>query len=65
MYQDWDFNESIGKCTIRQTDQQKLWLYLAVFQCKTTKENYKLGKLLQKGHGKEFQSHAQKFDRCQ
>ena len=28
MYQEWDFNKSIGECT-RQTDQQKLWLYLA------------------------------------
>ena len=35
MYQDWDFNESIGERTVRQTDrqtgQQKLWFYLAAF----------------------------------
>ena len=43
MYQDEDFNESIEECTVRQidrlTDQQKLWLYLAVFRCQTTKQS--------------------------
>ena len=33
MYQDQDFIESIGKHTVRQTDQQKLWLCLAAFRC--------------------------------
>ena len=31
MYWDRDFNESIGECTVKQTDQQKLWLYLTAF----------------------------------
>ena len=26
----------------RQTDRQTLWLYLAAFQCQTTKQNYKI-----------------------
>ena len=42
MYQDQDFNESIGERTVRQTDQQKLCLYLAAFQCQTTKQSYKI-----------------------
>ena len=33
MYRDWNFNESIGERTVRQTDQQKLQLYLAAFRC--------------------------------
>ena len=31
---DQDFNESIVEHTVRQTDQKKLWLYLAVFNPK-------------------------------
>ena len=42
VYRDKNFNKSIGKSTIRQTDQQKLWLYLATFQCQTTKLSYKI-----------------------
>ena len=42
MHWDWDFNESIGECTTRKTDKQKFLLYLAVFQCQTTKQNYKI-----------------------
>ena len=34
MYQDRDFNESIGERTVRQTDRQKLWLYLALVDAK-------------------------------
>ena len=32
-YMEWDqdFNKSIGECTVRQTDQQNLWLFLAAF----------------------------------
>ena len=37
MYWDRDFNESTGERTIRQTDQQKLWLFLAAFRSQTTK----------------------------
>ena len=39
----WDqyFNESIGECTVMQTDQQKLWLYLAAFRYQTTKQSRK------------------------
>ena len=36
------FNESIRERTVRQTDQQKLWLYLAAFRCQTTKQSYKI-----------------------
>ena len=28
--------------TVRQTDQQKLWLYVAAFRCQATKESYKI-----------------------
>ena len=42
MYWDRDFNKSIGEHTVRQTDQQKLWLYLAGFQCQTTKHSHKI-----------------------
>ena len=42
MYCYWDFNESIGECTVRQTHQQKLWLYLVAFWCQTTKHSYKI-----------------------
>ena len=42
VYRDKNFNKSIGKSTIRQTDQQKLWLYWATFQCQTTKLSYKI-----------------------
>ena len=42
MYRDRDFNESIGEQTIRQTDQQKLWLYLAAFRYQTTQQSYKI-----------------------
>ena len=31
MYRDQDFNKSIGEHIFRQTDGQKLWLYLAAF----------------------------------
>ena len=31
MYRDQDFHKSIGECTIRQKDRQKLKLYLAAF----------------------------------
>ena len=31
MYWHPDFNESIGQHTVRQIDQQKLWLYQAAF----------------------------------
>ena len=31
MYRERDFNKSIGEPTVRQTDRQKLWLYLAAF----------------------------------
>ena len=31
MHRDRDFKKSIGEHTIRQTDRQKLWLYLAAF----------------------------------
>ena len=31
MYRDRNFKESIEECTLRQTDRQKLWLYLAAF----------------------------------
>ena len=39
MCRGWDFNGSIGECTIRQTDQQKFWLYLAAFWSQTTKQS--------------------------
>ena len=42
MYWDQDFNEDIGESTVRQTDQQKLWLYLAAFWYQTTKQSYKI-----------------------
>ena len=42
MYRDQDFNKSIGERTVRQTDRQKLWLYLAAFLCQTTKQSYKI-----------------------
>ena len=42
IYQDPDFNESTGQCTIRQTDQQKSWLYLAALQCQKTKQSYQI-----------------------
>ena len=42
MYRDRDFNESIGERTVKQTDRQKLWLYLAAFRCQTTKQSYKI-----------------------
>ena len=32
MYRERDFNESIGEHTVRETDRQKLWLYLAAFR---------------------------------
>ena len=35
MYRDQDFKKSIGEHTIRQTDQQRLWLYLGAFWCQT------------------------------
>ena len=31
MHRDRDFKKSIGEHTIRQTDRQKLWLYLDAF----------------------------------
>ena len=42
MYWDRDFNRSIGERTVRWTDRQQLWLYLAAFQCQTTKQSYKI-----------------------
>ena len=39
MYRNQDFNKSIGECTVRQTDRQTLWLYLAAFQYQTTKQS--------------------------
>ena len=42
MYRDRDFNESIGEHTVKQTDRQKLWLYLATFRCQRTKQSYKI-----------------------
>ena len=33
------FNKSFGDRTARQTDHQKLWLYLAAFRCQTTKQS--------------------------
>ena len=42
MYLDQHFNKGIGDRTVRQTDQKKLWLYLAAFRCETNKQNYKL-----------------------
>ena len=42
MYRHRDFNESIGERTVKQTDRQKLWLYLAAFRCQTTKQSYKI-----------------------
>ena len=39
MYWDQDFNKSIGEHTVRQTDRQKLWLYLVAFRCQTTKQS--------------------------
>ena len=42
MYLERGSNESAGEPTVRQTHQQKLWLYLAAFQCQTTKQNYKI-----------------------
>ena len=42
MYRHRDFKESIGERTVRQTDQQKLWPYLAAFRCQTTKQSYKI-----------------------
>ena len=42
MYRGRDFKESIGECTVRQTDQQKLCLYLATFRCQRTKQSYKI-----------------------
>ena len=42
MYRDQDFNESIGEHTIRQTNQQNLWLYLTAFRCRTTEQSYKV-----------------------
>ena len=41
MYWDQYLSESIGECTVGQTDQQKLWLYLAAFRYQTTKQSYK------------------------
>ena len=32
------YQESVGECTVKQTDQQMLWFYLATFQCQTTKQ---------------------------
>ena len=31
MYWHQDFNKSIGECTVRQADQQNLWLFLTAF----------------------------------
>ena len=42
MYWRRDFKKSIGEHTIRQTDWQKFWLYLAAFRCQTTKQSYKI-----------------------
>ena len=42
MYQDEGFNKSIEEHTVRQTDWQKLWLYVAAFWCQTTKQSYKI-----------------------
>ena len=42
MYWDLHFNKSIGECTVRQTDWQKLWRYVATFWCQTTKQSYKI-----------------------
>ena len=39
---DQDFNKSIGECTVRQTERQKLWLYLATFRCQATNQSYKI-----------------------
>ena len=43
MYQGWTLMKVLESHhqTDRQTDQRKLWLYLAVFRCQTTKQNYK------------------------
>ena len=41
MYWERDFNKTIGERTVRQTDQQKLWLYLATFQCQA-KQSYEI-----------------------
>ena len=38
MYRDKGFNKSIGECTVKQTNQQKSWLYLAVFRYQITKQ---------------------------
>ena len=42
MYWDQDFNKIIGECTVKQADQQKLWLYLAAFWWQKTKQSYKM-----------------------
>ena len=42
-YQEFFFaHTGTGERTIRQTDRQMLWLYLAVFRCQTAKQSYKL-----------------------
>ena len=35
MYRDWEFNKSIGEHIFRQTNRQKLWLYLGAFWSQT------------------------------
>ena len=35
MYQDRDFNKFIEDSTVKKTDRQRLWLYLATFPCQT------------------------------
>ena len=42
MHWDQDFNVSIGGQTISQTEQQKLWLYLAAFWYQTTNQSYEI-----------------------
>ena len=36
-----DFNKSIGQCTVRQTERQRLRLYLATFRCQAADQALK------------------------
>ena len=37
-----DFNKSIGQCTVRQTEPQRLRLYLATFRCQAADQSSKI-----------------------
>ena len=42
MYRNWYFSASIGDRTVRETNRQKVRLYLAALRCQTTKQFYKI-----------------------